>query len=32
MELPSELPDDIDYNWYINKAYQVLDEIGAKAA
>ena len=32
MELPSELPNDIDYNWYINKAYKVLDEIGAKAA
>ena len=28
MELPDELPDDIDYDWYIAEAYAVLHDIG----
>lgn len=28
MDLPLELPDDINYDWYINKAMEILDEIG----
>lgn len=31
MELPDELPDDIDYNWYVREAYGILDDIGARA-
>lgn len=29
MVLPDELPDDIDYQWYINEAYAILADIGA---
>lgn len=29
MELPDELPDDIDYAWYIREAYAVLEDVGA---
>lgn len=29
MELPDELPDDIDYGWYIREAYGILKDIGA---
>lgn len=29
MELPDELPDDIDYDWYIREAYAVLEDVGA---
>jgi hypothetical protein len=28
MELPDELPDDIKYSWYIEKAYSILEDIG----
>ena len=28
MELPDELPDDIDYQWYLNKTKSILEEIG----
>lgn len=28
MDLPDELPEDIDYNWYIREAYARLDDIG----
>lgn len=28
MELPDELPDDIDYAWYVAEAYAVLHDIG----
>jgi hypothetical protein len=24
MELPDELPDDIKYSWYVEKAYSIL--------
>lgn len=32
MELPEELPTDIDYNWYIAETYKILEEIGYGAA
>ncbi len=28
MELPDALPDDIDYQWYLNKTKSILEEIG----
>lgn len=28
MDLPAGLPEDLDYNWYINKANKVLEDIG----
>lgn len=28
MDLPDEFPDDIDYDWYINKTKEILYEIG----
>lgn len=28
MDLPEELPDDIDYAWYIREAYSILRDIG----
>jgi uncharacterized protein with FMN-binding domain len=28
MELPSVLPQDIDYDWYIAETYKILEEIG----
>jgi hypothetical protein len=28
MELPNELPSDIKYSWYIEKAYSILGDIG----
>lgn len=28
MDLPDELPTDIDYDWYIQETYKVLEEIG----
>lgn len=28
MELPDELPNDIDYDWYIKEAYSMLDDMG----
>lgn len=28
MTLPDELPDDIDYNWYIQKSLNILKDIG----
>lgn len=28
MELPDELPDDIDYDWYVREAYGILKDIG----
>jgi hypothetical protein len=27
MDLPDKLPDDIDYDWYINEAYKILEDI-----
>lgn len=32
MTLPETVPDDIDYNWYINEAKSILNDIGAQAA
>lgn len=29
MELPAEFPDDVNHEWYINEAMEVLKEIGA---
>jgi len=29
MVMPDELPDDIDYQWYISEAYAILSDIGA---
>lgn len=28
MDLPDELPKDIDYQWYITETYKILEEIG----
>jgi hypothetical protein len=28
MELPDELPSDIDYDWYVREANAILDDIG----
>jgi hypothetical protein len=28
MNLPSELPEDIDYDWYMKEAYEILQDIG----
>ena len=28
MELPAELPNDIDYDWYINEANEMLKQVG----
>lgn len=28
MELPDELPNDIDYSWYIKRANQILHDVG----
>jgi hypothetical protein len=28
MDLPDEMPDDIDYAWYVREAYARLDDIG----
>ncbi len=28
MDLPKEFPPDIDYSWYINKAKEILEDIG----
>lgn len=30
MELPDELPNDIDYEWYIREAYGILEDVGAR--
>lgn len=30
MELPDELPDDIDYDWYVREAYGILKDIGVQ--
>lgn len=30
MDLPDELPDDIDYQWYVREAYARLDDIGLR--
>jgi len=32
MTLPDEFPDDIDYDWYINKAKSILIDIGVENA
>lgn len=29
MDLPEELPDDINYDWYINEAVEMLYDCGA---
>lgn len=31
MELPDELPRDIDYDYYVREAYAILDEVGMDA-
>lgn len=31
MELPDELPNDIDYDWYIEECYEILKQIGYNA-
>lgn len=31
MQLPDRLPNDIDYEWYVNEALSILKEIGADA-
>lgn len=28
MELPYELPDNIDYDWYVTECYKLLEEVG----
>ena len=28
MDLPDVLPQDIDYDWYVNETYKILEEIG----
>lgn len=28
MELPDEFPDDVNYEWYVNEAESILEEIG----
>jgi hypothetical protein len=28
MDLPDTLPTDIDYDWYVNETYKILEEIG----
>jgi hypothetical protein len=30
MLLPDEMPEDIDYDWYVREAYAILTEIGAQ--
>ncbi len=30
MQLPAELPEDIDYEWYTAKAYAILADLGVK--
>jgi predicted PolB exonuclease-like 3'-5' exonuclease len=30
-DLPKEFPTDINYNWYINEAYSILEDIGYKS-
>jgi len=30
MELPDELPDDIDYDWYARETYGILKDVGAQ--
>lgn len=30
MQLPSKLPADIDYQWYVNKSYAILADLGIK--
>lgn len=32
MTLPDVFPDDVDYNWYINKCNEILTDIGAANA
>jgi hypothetical protein len=32
MTLPDKLPKDIDLNWYIQEAYQILADIGIKCS
>ena len=29
MNLPDNLPKDLDYQWYINESYNILKDIGA---
>ena len=31
MELPTEIPKDIDYAWYMRRAYDILEEIGLES-
>ena len=28
MDLPAEFPNDVDYDWYVNEAYKILEDIG----
>ena len=28
MDLPDEMPTDIDYDWYVREAYSMLDRLG----
>ena len=28
MDLPAEFPNDIDYDWYVNETYKILEDIG----
>ena len=30
MDLPDEFPDDIDYDWYIDEAYAILQDLGVQ--
>lgn len=32
MDLPAELPEDVNYDWYINEAVEMLYDCGAKKA
>lgn len=32
MTLPNDFPEDLDYNWYIEESYKILEEIGCGKA
>lgn len=32
MNLPKSFPEDIDYEWYVNQSYMILEDIGYKNA
>ena len=30
LTLPDAIPEDLDYDWYVKKAFEVLKEIGVE--